>query len=145
MPAVIVDTNVLVSAALQEGAPRAAVRLAQRHYELAFTPSTFSELRAVLFRPAFDARISNRDRRKFLSGIRRAARLYRIDEAVPIARDPDDDVFLHLAVAADAVALVTGDRDLLVLGEFAGIPILSPTRFLRGERSIRRGRRKRRA
>jgi predicted nucleic acid-binding protein len=64
----------------------------------------------------------------------------RVEPGLPLSRDADDDKFLHLAAAADAVALVTGDRDLLVLGEFAGIPILSPSRFLRAERSIRRGR-----
>jgi len=67
----------------------------------------------------------------------------RVEPGLPLSRDADDDMFLHLAAAADAVALITGDHDLLVLGEFAGIPILPPSRFLRAERSIRCGRRNR--
>lgn len=35
-----------------------------------------------------------------------------------------------LAVAGDAMCLVTGDADLLVLDPFHGIPILAPRRFL---------------
>ncbi|NBC33359.1 MAG: hypothetical protein GVY13_11850 [Alphaproteobacteria bacterium] len=41
-----------------------------------------------------------------------------------------DDVFLAVALAGKADALVTGDRDLLVLHPFRGIPILSPRAFL---------------
>jgi predicted nucleic acid-binding protein len=87
--------------------------------------------------------LSRRERARAIGAIRRSSQFFRIEPGPEVARDPDDDVFLHLAVAADAVAVVTGGRDLLVLGDFAGIPILSPTRFLRCERSIRRGRRER--
>ncbi len=144
MPAVVLDTNVLVSAAIRPYGPaRKALRLAQRRYELAFTRGTSAELREVLFRSEFDDRLSNRERARFLELVRDYSVFYRVREATPFARDPDDDVFLQLAVACNAVALVTGDHDLLVLGEFAGVPILSPSRFLRAERSIRRGRRER--
>ena len=44
-------------------------------------------------------------------------------------RDPSDLVVLGTAVAAEADVLVTGDRDLLDLGEFQGIAILSPRAF----------------
>jgi putative PIN family toxin of toxin-antitoxin system len=48
----------------------------------------------------------------------------------PVCRDRDDDAILGTAVAADAVCIVTGDADLLVLGEFRGIPILRPAEFI---------------
>jgi len=44
----------------------------------------------------------------------------------PACRDPDDDMVLATALAANANAIVTGDQDLLVLGRFKGIPILTP-------------------
>jgi putative PIN family toxin of toxin-antitoxin system len=44
-------------------------------------------------------------------------------------RDPDDVKILGLAVAASANYIVTGDKDLLVLREFQGIPILNPRAF----------------
>jgi len=47
----------------------------------------------------------------------------------PVARDADDDWILSTAVAAEADCMVTGDSDLLDLGEYQGIPILSPGSF----------------
>jgi predicted nucleic acid-binding protein len=47
----------------------------------------------------------------------------------PVSRDPDDDNVLAAANAGRCEAIVTGDKDLLVLGEFAGIPILTPRQF----------------
>jgi putative PIN family toxin of toxin-antitoxin system len=49
--------------------------------------------------------------------------------APDICRDPDDVKILGLAVTASANYIVTGDKDLLVLKEFQGIPILSPRAF----------------
>lgn len=41
-------------------------------------------------------------------------------------RDPDDQVFLELAIAAGADAVVTGDADLLALSGNTEVPILTP-------------------
>jgi putative PIN family toxin of toxin-antitoxin system len=43
---------------------------------------------------------------------------------VPVSRDPDDDLVLATALAAEASLIVSGDRDLLVLGTFRDIRIL---------------------
>ena len=50
--------------------------------------------------------------------------------AVPQLRDPKDVYILGTAIAAQAEAIVTGDRDLLVLGKFAGIAILTPIELI---------------
>ncbi len=47
-----------------------------------------------------------------------------------VAEDDEDDLVLATAVAAKADFLVTGDKYLLRIGEFRGIPILSPRDFL---------------
>ena len=52
-------------------------------------------------------------------------------------RDPDDQVFLELAIASGADVVVTGDADLLTLAGSAGVPILTPAEFL--ERVEREG------
>jgi predicted nucleic acid-binding protein len=44
-------------------------------------------------------------------------------------RDPADNVVLGCAIAAQVDYLVTGDRDLLDLHPFQGLPILSPRDF----------------
>ena len=50
--------------------------------------------------------------------------------AEPVCRDPDDDAILARAVAAHADLLVTGDKDLLVIGSYQGIPIVTPAECL---------------
>ena len=49
--------------------------------------------------------------------------------ASDVCRDPDDIKILGLAVASTADYIVTGDKDLLVLENFQGIPILNPRSF----------------
>ena len=49
--------------------------------------------------------------------------------ASDVCRDPDDIKILGLAVATKADYIVTGDKDLLVLKSFQGIPILNPRSF----------------
>jgi len=46
-----------------------------------------------------------------------------------ICRDPDDTKILALALASNADYIVTGDKDLLILKSFQGIPILNPRSF----------------
>lgn len=44
-------------------------------------------------------------------------------------RDPDDRAVLGTAVAGEADYLVTGDGDLVSLGQYKTIPILTPRAF----------------
>lgn len=43
----------------------------------------------------------------------------------PVSRDPDDDLVLATALAGEASFIASGDRDLLVLGTFRDIRILT--------------------
>jgi putative PIN family toxin of toxin-antitoxin system len=63
--------------------------------------------------------------------VRRVARVVRpLNVPRSACRDPDDVVILGTAVKARAACIVTGDADLLVLGEFRGIAIVTPRTFL---------------
>jgi uncharacterized protein len=54
-----------------------------------------------------------------------------IAAAVPAtSRDRKDDYLLAYAVVGQADYLVTGDRDLLTLGEVEGVRIVSPATFM---------------
>ena len=59
-----------------------------------------------------------------------------------LPRDPDDEVFLNLAIQSDAEFLVTRDRDLLDLmddsefcSQFPHLRIVAPVGFLEAVRS----------
>jgi putative PIN family toxin of toxin-antitoxin system len=47
-----------------------------------------------------------------------------------ICRDPKDDMVLECAESSGAEVIVTGDKDLLAVGEYEGIRILTPRAFL---------------
>jgi putative PIN family toxin of toxin-antitoxin system len=71
--------------------------------------------------------------RSFVRSVRSELELLAEVVGVPdvphVVRDPDDDAVLATSIAGDASAIVTGDRDLLVLGEHHGIRIVTPRDF----------------
>jgi len=49
---------------------------------------------------------------------------------VTVCSDPKDNIFLEAALEAKTDCIVSGDRHLLELGSFEGIPILEASEFL---------------
>lgn len=49
----------------------------------------------------------------------------------PISRDPDDDKFIALALAAKCSCIVSGDNDLLSVDGIFDIKILKPSDFVK--------------
>lgn len=47
-----------------------------------------------------------------------------------VCRDPNDDMVLECAALAHADVIVSGDKDLLAVGEYQRIRILTPRAFL---------------
>ena len=52
---------------------------------------------------------------------------------VKACRDPKDDIFLECAIRARADLLIAGDKDLLVLGAFEGVRIVTPAAYVNAE------------
>jgi uncharacterized protein len=128
----VLDTNTLISRALLPGGT--AARAVDRALALGValvSDETLAELAEVLSRPRFDRYVSLDDRQRFLRLLLGVVRRVPITHRVSACRDPKDDKFLHVALNGNAEAIVTGDRDLLVLDPFHGVRILSPTAFCR--------------
>ncbi len=49
----------------------------------------------------------------------------------PVSRDPDDDKFIAVAIAAKCRLIVSGDKDLLSVNGHAGIAIITPNDFVK--------------
>lgn len=47
-----------------------------------------------------------------------------------VSADPDDDMFLAAAVAAQTEVIVSGDQDLLQVSGWRGIAVLTPRQFV---------------
>ena len=54
-----------------------------------------------------------------------------------VKRDPSDDKFIDCAVAGKARIIISGDKDLLSLGSYRQIRILSPAQFLADNAKLR--------
>ena len=48
---------------------------------------------------------------------------------VEVCRDPDDDKFISCAIDSRAIYIVSGDKDLLVTGEYGGVDIVTAAEF----------------
>ncbi len=132
MMRVVVDSNVIVSAALKASSlPRLALSWIDRHGGLLKSVATEREVLLVLQRPHLAA-ITAPFFRDDLGRLLARAELVTISERVVACRDHTEDKFLELAVNGRADLIVSGDADLLVLNPFRGIPIVSPAAFVQG-------------
>jgi uncharacterized protein len=128
----VFDTNSLISANLSpDSVNRQAYDRARKIGITVHSDVTFSEFSEVLGRPKFDKYISNQKRQQEISAFERKSQLIKISSKISICRDPKDNKFLELAIDSGAACIITGDKDLLVLNPFEGIPILTAADFLK--------------
>lgn len=127
----VLDTNVLVSALLFGGRLSALRDAWQRgRVRLVLCRETVDEFLRVLAYPKF--RLAEREITFLVE-----------TEVIPFAdvvdisgregahcRDPEDDKFIHCALAGRCRYLVSGDEDLLSLGKVGTVRIVRPEEFL---------------
>lgn len=130
----VLDTNVLVSAFLWRGAPNQLIeRASEGEVQLFTSRALLDELSEVLKRRKFARAVSvtGLTATELLGFYRKLAnRVTARQLARQISRDRDDDAVFACALAAKAYLIVSGDADLLTLGEYRGIRIASPAAAL---------------
>jgi len=106
----VIDTNILVSAALKpDGLQRTVLLLAiTKPARLYVTDAILTEYREVLARP--ELRIRKGLRLQLLQLIKNHAQVVKPTRPLHAAKDPSDDKFLECADAARADYLVTGNQ-----------------------------------
>ena len=123
---VVLDTNILVSALLFKGSLARLVDLWKKGRLVpVLSKKTFQEFKAVLEYPKFSL---TREEIKVI--IEEEVLPY--FEVIEIAdtvngscRDADDDKFIACAVSAGADFIVSGDKDLLDMGRYKSVRIMS--------------------
>lgn len=131
---VVIDANVLVSAVIrpQGGAAQVLLHLRMRHFDLLASRATFDEFVTTIFRPRLRVKYGLTDDvlQPVLKLIFLRSTVLLPENKVAACRDARDDIYLEIAIAGSADYIVTGDKDLLVLHPFRGIPIVTPAEFL---------------
>lgn len=128
----VFDTNSLLSAALIASSVNAnALDIAINMGRIVVSEPVLKEFKEVIFRKKFDKYFLNiKEKPEAIEKIEHNSIFFSPVKTISICRDPKDNKFLELAIAADASCIITGDKDLLILNPFRNIPILNATAFL---------------
>jgi len=131
---VVLDTNIFLSGWLWGGTPDSVLKLGEDNLiDVCASEALLNELQSTLSRNKFCSKLQTLGVTvgDLMAGVRYLVEVYPISEInVPILRDPNDNMILATAIAADADAIVTGDLDLLVLQEYEGIVIVTARDFI---------------
>ena len=125
---VVLDTNVVVSAILWGGTPRKLFDLVDVGQITLFTSiELLRELTGILSRDKFAEKIatSGQSIDQIVDGYAAYAEIVRPADTPRIAPDPDDDVVIGTALAANAEMIVTGDKPFLSVGRWQEIDLVT--------------------
>jgi putative PIN family toxin of toxin-antitoxin system len=131
----VLDTNVLVSGLVgQKGPPRQILDAwLEGRYTLVLSLYLVDELAHVLtyHRITERVRLTQEELEGILAALLAQAELTPGELQLPgVTRDPKDDPVVACAVEGQADYIVSGDQDLLVLGEHEGIRVVAPRQFM---------------
>jgi putative PIN family toxin of toxin-antitoxin system len=135
---VVLDTNAVVSALLFSGISSELVSLWQKGLmTLLLSREILDEYLRVFSYPKFELteeEIKELIQEEILpyAEVVKPKRRLRV-----VQRDPSDDKFIECAVAGKARVIISGDKDLLSLGRYRQIRILSPAKFLADNAELR--------
>ena len=128
---IVVDTNVLISAALLPKSTSArALDRALEEFQLIQSEATLAELIDVIMRSKFARYFDEERQSHFLFVLARSSEVIGVQTRVTECSDPKDNKFLELAIDGNAQLLVSGDSYLRNMHPFRSIAIVTPGEFL---------------
>ncbi len=129
MMRVLIDTNVLISAALKDKDPEAAILFVveQPDFEWIVSVDILAEYKAVLSRSKFG--LPEEVRRRWFALFDAVTTLVEVTTPFEFPRDQKDAKFLACALSANAEFFITGDRDFSQAQKLINTTILSVSLF----------------
>lgn len=131
---VVLDTNVWISSLITPAGTPATVLNNLRDHVLIASEEMLEEIQRVLRYDRIAKRYNLTPEKvgAYLASIREKVELVSADlpDSPIVESDPSDDKFLVCAVKGKADCIVSGDRHLLSLAKYRGIPIVSPATIL---------------
>lgn len=136
MAKAVFDSTVLVSAFLTKGGiSRNLLHQAQAGgFSICVSEEILTEIGRVLEYPRIRKRYRYADEAatEYVALLRIVSQVVTdLPKIKSIVRDPNDDMIIACASKAGADYIVTRDKDLLTLGSYKGIQIVSPEGFVR--------------
>lgn len=126
----VLDTNWYISASINRKSRRALYELfIDRRLAILYTDRLQSEFLEVINRSKFKNILKPGQILRFLSLILPRLEYVTIKTSVSLSRDPKDNYLLSLSQDGDANYLVTGDPDLLIIGQHLETQILTMAEF----------------
>lgn len=126
---VVIDTNILVSAAITGKKPESIIAwiIAQPDYEWIVSKDILAEYQEVLARKKL--KLTDSQILRWLTLIKNSSKLIEVSTKIDFPRDRKDAKFLECAVAANADFLITGDRDFNEVQSLGNTSIISASLF----------------
>jgi putative PIN family toxin of toxin-antitoxin system len=128
---VVIDTNVIVSAALKDRDSEAVILFVveQPEFEWVISSAILEEYQAVLRREKFG--LPEELLRKWDEMFDALTVSVEVDVEIDFPRDKKDAKFLECALVADAEYLITGDKDFTEAQKLVNTAIISVSMFKR--------------
>lgn len=128
-PRIVLDTNILISAYVFGGKPETVFnKVVEEELQSIASQVLVSELLDVL-RKKF--RVSKSRILEIKEEIENMSEMVFPTETLRITKDDDDNRVLEAAVEGECNYIITGDKELLNLGAYRGIKILTAAQFLK--------------
>jgi putative PIN family toxin of toxin-antitoxin system len=131
---VVLDTNIYVGAAITPRGPAGQVLAAWRRalFTILVSRQLMDEVERALRHPQVQRylRLSNAELADLFDQVRLFAILVEPETHFTGGRDPDDDFVLETAVSGQAEYIVTNDNDLLDLGSYEDVEIVTAAHFI---------------
>ena len=127
---IILDTNLWISYLISKRLSQIDQLILDDQLTLLFSEELLEEFIEVANRPKFEKYFSNEDVINLLLLFDFYGELVKIKSNMEICRDPKDNFLLNIAVDGKADYLITGDKDLLEIGEVGQTLILTFNQFI---------------
>lgn len=125
---IVIDTNVVASAIFFGGRPRELLELLmRRELDAYISEEILEEYQDTMeyLRNKYPAKKVNIP----LAHITAACKMIEPKTSVRVCRDPDDDMFIACAVDSRSLYIVSGDKDLLEVGQYGDVQIVTVADF----------------
>jgi putative PIN family toxin of toxin-antitoxin system len=127
---IVIDTNVVASAIFFGGRPAALLRMViTRTLSAVATEEIVDEYQETV--NYLMKKYSEKLDEFSLIPVVSAMEIIPASHNIHVCRDPDDDKFISCAVDGQCYYIVSGDKDLLTLGNYENIRILTVAEFMK--------------